>query len=275
MNRKKLWDNGTPNFEPSFDQNEPSLLPFIAEAKTDDNGNPIKTGCVIVCPGGAYYGHASYEGDPVSEYIRDHGISAFTLEYRYYPYDYVAIHADINRAVRWVRYHADEYNIDPDKIAVMGFSAGGHLACAGATVFDYGVETGDEIDKLSCRPDAAILCYPVVSMKRAVTHEDTRFVFIGRYEEEFKEGTLVPRFSGEEAVKEDTPPMFIWHTAADSAVKVENSLFLATSLAKYKIPFELHVFPEGEHGLNLALDFDGGAKAWAPLMIDWLKRMDY
>lgn len=273
MEKIKLWDNGTPFYEESYGQEETFVVPFIVPAKYDENNQPIKTGCVIVCPGGAYCGLAEYEGDPISVFLNDNGISAFTLNYRCKPYDLNAIKADINRAVRWVRYHAEEYNIDPDKIGVLGFSAGGHLACMGATHYDYG-QSGDEIDRVSCRPNAAVLCYPVISMKRELTHEDTRYVLIGRFEEKTKE-QLVMQYSGEESITNDTPPMFIWHTAEDDCVNVKNSIMLAKALSEKNIPFELHIFPEGGHGLNLARDFNGGAKHWPMLCADWLHRLGF
>ena len=274
MEKIKLWENGTPLYDPEFNQEETYMVPFIVPTKYDENGTPIKTGCVIVCPGGAYVGHADYEGDPVSQFLADNNVSAFTLHYRCFPYDFNAIHQDINRAVRWVRYNADKYNIDPEKIGVLGFSAGGNLACLGATHFDYGKDDGDEIDKVSCRPNAAILCYPVISLKREITHEHTRYVLVGRFEETLKE-KLVEELSGENSITSETPPMFIWHTAADTCVMVENSINLASALSAKKIPYELHIFPEGEHGLGLAKNFNGGAKYWPDLCADWLHRLGF
>ena len=279
MKKEMLWNTVPPHFNPEYSVDEnagevPSVTPFIVPEVRDKNGNVKKTGCVIVCPGGSYVGRCdSYEGNEVCEFFNSHGISAFTLNYRVFPYDYNAIRADVNRAVRFVRYHAEKYNIDPEKIAILGFSAGGHLATMGATNFDYGLAEGDEIDRVSCRPDAAILCYAVISMTREVTHEHTRYVLIGRFEEEYK-NKLVQQLSGELAVNKDTPPMFIWHTAADGCVKVENSINMASALSKHKIPFELHVFPDGDHGLGMAQD-TLGTNQWPALMINWLKRMEY
>ena len=279
MERLNLWEGTPPHFDPEkhIDENVnvvPSITPYIVPETKDENGEAKKTGAVIVCPGGSYVGRCeSYEGHDVCEFFNSHGISAFMLNYRVFPYDYHAIRADVNRAVRWVRYHAKKYNIDPEKISLLGFSAGGHLATMGATNFDYGLDEGDEIDRVSCRPDTAILCYAVISMTREVTHEHSRYVLIGRFEEEYKE-TLVKQLSGELAVKEDTPPMFLWHTAQDNCVKVENSLNMASALSAKKIPFELHVFPDGDHGLGMAQETPG-TDQWPMLMINWLKRMDY
>lgn len=267
MEKYYLWDSNVPFYDESFKLEKPFLTPFIAKNESGE-----KTGCVIVCPGGAYCGLADHEGNPVSQYLQTNGISAFTLTYRCKPYDHRAIISDINRAVRWVRYNAQRFNIDPDKIGVLGFSAGGNLALLGATQFDYGLQSGDDIDRVSSRPDAALLCYPVISMKDSLTHDETKYVLVGRSEE--KEA-LAEKYSGENAVKEDTPPMFIWHTAADTCVKVENSIVMAQALAEHKIPFELHIFPEGEHGLGLAENFDGGANAWPSLAVSWLSRLGF
>ncbi len=278
MERIKLWEKDIPYYDPSFineynTEDVPSLTPFIVPETRDESGNVKKTGCVIVCPGGSYVVRADYEGDPLCEFFNKYGISGFTLNYRVEPYDYYAIRADVNRAVRWVRYHAEEYNIDPDKIALLGFSAGGSLATIGATNYDSGLDSGDEIDRVSSRPDAALLCYAVISMTDELTHDYSKHVLIGRLDESIKE-SLATRLSGELAVTEDTPPVFMWHTAADGCVKVENPITMAASLSAKKIPFELHIFDKGDHGLGLATTTPG-ADQWPPLAADWLKRLGY
>lgn len=277
MEKIRLWEN-PPYYNESFiNENNthdvPSLTPFIVPTQKDEDGKNKKTGCVIVCPGGSYVVRADYEGDPVCEFFNKYGISGFTLNYRVEPYDYYAIRADVNRAVRWVRYHADEYNIDPTKIAVLGFSAGGSLATIAATNYDSGLDTGDEIDRVSSRPDAALLCYAVISMTDERTHDYSRHVLMGKFDESLKE-ELKQKLSGELSVTEDTPPVFMWHTAADGCVKVENPIAMAAALSAKKIPFELHVFDKGDHGLGLAGHVPG-ANQWSPLAADWLKRMGY
>ena len=273
-----LWEGTPPYYNEDYINNDntdvvPSLSPYVLPVQKDENGNIKKRGCVIVCPGGSYCCRADHEGGPVCEFFNTHGINGFTLNYRVAPYDYHAIRADVNRAVRWVRYHADEYGIDPDKIALLGFSAGGSLATIGATNYDLGLEEGDEIDRVSCRPDAALLCYAVISMTPELTHDLSRDILIGRFDEEFKE-MLTKQLSGELAVTEDTPPTFMWHTAADNCVIVENSISMATALSAKKIPFELHVFDKGDHGLGLA-ESTPGASQWPALAADWLKRQGF
>lgn len=172
MENIRLWIEGkVPFFNKEYGQPETTLTPYLI-----NDGK--KRGCVIVCPGGAYRIRADHEGGPVAETINKYGVNAFVLNYRVFPYKYPAITEDVLRAVRYVRYHADELNVDPDKIAVLGFSAGGHLANSAMCVFDYGREDGDEIDKVSSRPDGVILCYGVISLMKH-THAGTKEVLIG------------------------------------------------------------------------------------------------
>ena len=259
MERLYLWEKGkVPYFKPEYGQEETTLTPYLL-----NDGK--KSGCVIVCPGGAYRIRADHEGGPVAEEINKYGVNAFVLNYRLFPYKYPAITEDVLRAVRYVRYHADEFNIDPNKIAVLGFSAGGHLANSSMCVFDYGREDGDEIDKVSSRPDGVILCYGVISLKK-YTHGGSKDVLIGGLENEEE---LANKMSGELAVKDDTPPCFIWHTQDDQAVPVWNSLDLYSSLTKQGIPAALHVFPHGQHGLGLAEGHNDVSK-WSELLGLWL-----
>lgn len=259
-----LWESGkVPYFHSSYEQNEPSLTPYLLH-------NGKKNGCVIVCPGGGYGFKSAHECGPIAEKINSYGVSAMTLDYRVAPYQYPAITEDILRAIRYVRYHAEELQIDPHKIAVLGFSAGGHLANSALCAFDYGREDGDEIDRVSSRPDAVILCYAVISLGR-YTHEGTRTNLIGGLANE-KE--LEIRLSGELQVREDTPPCFLWHTAEDTAVPVQNAIQLYQALCEKKIFSELHVFPYGPHGLGLAESFPHVAQ-WADLLGNWLLLMGF
>lgn len=180
-----------------------------------------------------------------------------------YIYEYP--NEDVLRAIRYVRFNADRFGIDPNKIAVLGFSAGGHLANSAMCVFDYGRDDGDEIDKVSSRPDGVVLCYGVISLKK-YTHAGSKDVLIGGLENEEE---LANKMSGELAVKEDTPPCFIWHTQDDQAVPVWNSLDLYSALTKQGISAALHVFPHGQHGLGLAKDKNDVSK-WSELLGCWL-----
>lgn len=257
-----LWENDAPLYQQELGQRDPNLTLYIPEHK-----EPI--GAVIVCPGGAYCCLADHEGEPVARMLNEAGIAAFVLRYRIAPYRHPAMQMDVNRAVRQVRYHAAEWNIKPDKIGVLGFSAGGHLAVTAIEHFDYGQNDGDEIDRVSCRPDAGILCYPVVSMEKEYTHMGSREYLLGKEPSE----ELAHEMSGECSVRDDTPPTFIWHTAEDDCVPVMNSLMLAKALSEKKIPFELHVFPYGGHGMGLAQGHHAGQ--WAPLLVNWLKLNEF
>ncbi len=264
MEKLYLWEKGkTPYFREEYGQEEPNLAPFLL-----NNGK--KNGCVIVCPGGAYCMKGLHEGDPVSRRLNTLGVSAFTLEYRIAPYRYPAVTGDLLRAIRYLRYHADALGIDPEKIAVLGFSAGGHLAVSSLCTFDYGREDGDEIDRVSARPDAAILCYPVVTLGR-YTNRPSRDNLIGGLPDEEE---LERRLSGELAVREDTPPCFLWHTQNDAGVPVYNSLQLYQALCEKNIPSELHVFPFGPHGMGLAEE-DKSVSQWVALLGRWLDLMGF
>ena len=258
----KLWENGTPGFIKEYGQAETTVTPYLL-----DNGK--KNGCVIVCPGGAYVGRAEHECGVVAEMLNANGVSAFTLDYRVFPYKYPFVTEDVLRAVRFVRYNADKFGIDPQKIGVLGFSAGGHLASCAMNIFDYGKD-GDEIDAVSSRPDFGILCYPVVSFD-AYMHSGSRKNLIGGLP---NEKALAIELSLELNVKKDTPPAFIWHTMDDGGVDARNSLELALAMRSHGIPCELHVFQHGAHGLGLAPDNESVSQ-WSALLGQWLKLNKY
>lgn len=268
MEKLYIWNGDVPYFDSSIDQDMPFLTPYRAKGKV--NG---KTGAMIVCAGGSYIVKTEHEGTEVARHFAECGITSFNLSYRVYPYDHKAILADVRRAVKWVRFHAEEYNVDPDKICVIGFSAGGHLATLSATNYDLGTDDGDEIDKLSSRPDAAIISYAVISMTSPSVHEHTRYVLIGR-ESKAERETLAKRYSGELAVNENTPPVFLWHTADDGCVDVENTIDMASSLSRHKVPFEMHIFDKGPHSLGMGKNFPGAGQ-WGRLALDWLRRMGF
>lgn len=260
MESIKLWENGTPYFDENLGQEETTITPYLVK-----DGNASK-GLVIVCPGGGYGMRAYHEGEPIAQMLNKAGISAVVLNYRLAPYRHPAMLTDANRAVKYVRYHAKEWEIDPEKIGILGFSAGGHLAVSACEHYDYGKDDGDEIDKMSSRPNAGIFCYPVATFDESITHMGTLHNLLGEKPDEQLKNSL----SGEKSVPDDCPPVFMWHTSADGAVNVNNSLALAQALRAKQIPFELHVFPYGQHGLGLA-DGDPHVAQWAELLVKWLK----
>jgi acetyl esterase/lipase len=260
----KLWEQGTPYYNPAYNQPEPTLTPYLLDTASQPRG------IVIVCPGGGYSGRADHEGRPIAEMLNAGGINAAVLNYRVAPYKDPTMLCDVTRAVKVVRYNAAKWNIDPEKIGVLGFSAGGHLTVLAIEQYDYGTKDGDEIDEVSSRPNAGVLCYPVVSFTHAGTHVGSMINLLGNDPSE----EMKRKYSGELSVRDDSPPVFLWHTAADGGVPVSNSIEMATALQAKKIPFELHVFPYGNHGLGLAQG-DPHVSQWAPLLVNWLKLLEF
>lgn len=259
----KLWEEDIPGYESVEEKFVPYMKPYLLE-------NDSPRGAVLVLPGGGYGGRADHEGDPVAMWLNSIGLSAFVVHYRVAPYRYPHPLLDAQRAIRLVRHHAEEWNIDPDRIGILGFSAGGHLAATASTYFDEGnPESADAVERDSSRPNASILCYPVISFKDHY-HEGSMFNLLGEEPSEDKRQAL----SLERAVKPETPPAFLWHTADDGAVPVENSLMYARALSEQRIPFELHVFPEGRHGLGLA-EADVSVAQWTGLCEGWLRKIGF
>ena len=246
-----LWTKEAPYTAQSPEQAQPSITEYKVEGSR---------GAVVVCPGGGYSMKADHEGGPIAEMINAAGISAYVLDYRVAPCHYMAPVNDALRAIRMVR------SLGYEKVGILGFSAGGHLTCSAATLYEMAdLDENDPIDRLSSRPDAFVPCYAVVSVKR-YAHVGSRVNLLGEHSDDPE---LLHRFTSCENVTEDTPPAFLWHTASDGAVPVENSLMLAAALSEKKVPFELHIFPEGNHGLGLAPD-NPIVSQWAGLCQKWL-----
>ena len=254
----KLWEN-TPGFDESLNQKEPFITPYLVESKTP-------APCVIVCPGGGYEKLAEYEGGPVCEWLNSIGISAFWLRYRITPYNHKLITNDALRAIRFVRYNAKEYNIDKNKVGILGFSAGGHLCSSAMVHFDDAILNEDDpVDKESSRPDCTVLCYPVISSDAGVANTGSFKNLLG----DDMTIELLDYYSSEKHVKENTSPVFLWHTAEDTAVPCTNSILMAKALREKNIPFEFHIYPEGPHGMGLA---EGKyAQDWTEACGKWLK----
>ncbi len=237
-----LWKDGAPGFDAALGQRAPGLTPCLVEAAR---------GVVVVLPGGGYAMRAEHEGLPVAKMLNDSGISAFVLSYRVAPYRAPVPLLDARRAIRLVRHHAAQLGVAKDKIAVLGFSAGGHLAGCAALMEDGwpGDEASpDPVERESARPDAAILCYPVVSMG-AYAHAGSRENLLGPLADD---PAARRAHSLELQAGKGAPPCFVWHTADDAGVPVQNSLMLCEALARNSTPFSLHVYPHGRHGLGLA-----------------------
>jgi len=227
-------------------------------------------GAVVICPGGGYAHRAEHEGKDIALRFNKLGFHAFVVQYRVAPNRFPAPQQDVFRAIKIVRSRAKEWNVKAAKIAVCGFSAGGHLtACSGTLFNEVQFTVGDETDKCSQKPDALILCYPVISSGEH-GHIGSFVNLLG----EDADMSLREKYSLEKRITTETPPTFLWHTGEDPGVPVENSLLWCLGLRKHKIPFELHVFPEGRHGLGLGVDPDvPEIQVWPELCATWLKKM--
>ncbi|MBN2613626.1 MAG: alpha/beta hydrolase [Bacteroidales bacterium] len=248
----------------------PTISVFLP-SKKNTNGQ-----AVVICPGGGYVRLAyDWEGTDIAKWLNSKGIAAIVLKYRLpgtasSTVGHRSPLLDAQRAMRMVRLHAAEWNIDSRKIGIMGFSAGGHLASTLGTHFDEGIsESADAVDRTSCRPDFMILMYPVISMDSVITHKGSMYSLLGKNPGD----ELINLYSNELQVTENTPPVFIVHSIDDKAVPVENSLRFMKSLKEKGISCEMHLYPTGGHGYSLALG-DHHLSTWPDRCIDWLKWID-
>ncbi len=261
-----LWPNGAPGANGSAEHDVPALLAFPAPKETANGSG------VIVCPGGGYGGLAmDHEGYQIVKWLNDRGIRAWILRYRLGSkgYHHPIQKNDVLRAVRVVRVSAPSKGVDPRRLGIWGFSAGGHLASTAATHFDKAdTNPQDGVDHVSSRPGFAILCYPVISMVDGVTHTGSRRNLLGndRYEDE----KLITLLSNEKQVTAKTPPTFIFHTTEDQAVPVENAIRFYSALQKNGVHCELHVYQKGRHGVGLG-GTDPVLRTWPERLEDWLR----
>lgn len=233
-----------------------------------------KRGAVLICPGGGYGYTSEREAEPIALEFNAAGFHAFVLHYSVAPRKHPQPLLDVSRAIRRIREHAEEWNIVKDKIAVCGFSAGGHVAASLGVHWDKPfLQDGYDDHAETNRPNALILSYPVISSGEH-THRDSFNNLLGAE----PEASLLAEMSLEEQVNEKTPPAFIWHTFEDQLVPVENSLLFAQAMRRLGIPFELHIYPEGPHGLSLATkltatneeQINPHVATWMDLCIQWL-----
>lgn len=278
-----LWPGEIPNFQKTdeVEVSDSSDIVRISKVQSPDiavylPSRKNATGqAVVICPGGGYRILAyDWEGTDIAKWLNAHGIAAVILKYRLpisasniIPHKSPLM--DAQRAMRLVRHHAGDWNIHPDKIGIMGFSAGGHLAATLGTHFDEAhTATGDAIDSLDCRPDFMILMYPVITFSKPFMHRGSKEALIGKN----PDPSLVDYYSNELQVKDNTPPAFMVHAGDDEAVPVENSLVFYQALKDKNIPAELHIYPTGGHGFSLALD-KGYLQTWPDRCLDWLKSL--
>lgn len=231
---------------------------------------------VVICPGGGY-GILAYnwEGTDVAKWFNSKGVAAIVLKYRLpnsksniIPHQSPLM--DAQRAIRMVRANADKWNVKKDRVGIMGFSAGGHLASTAGTHFDNGnTNSADSIERLSCRPDFMILMYPVITMSKPTMHSGSRNNLIGQN----PDSQLANFYSGELNVTKETPPAFLVHASDDKGVPAENSLLFYQALKEKNIPAEMHLYPKGGHGFGLALGI-AGTESWTERCIEWLRGLN-
>ena len=255
MQTFKMWEN-----TPAVAGEEPILEYYPCENKKTDSA-------IVICPGGGYAHRADHEGKGYAEFFNSIGMDAFVLQYRVSPYRFPVELADSRRSIRWVRANSEKFGINPDKIGIMGSSAGGHLAAMTSTYrgeIDY--ENEDEIDKTDYLPNFQVLAYPVI------TTADLSNVHIGSVINLLgdKQLELAQKVDPTLVADEKTPIAFIWHTSDDGAVNVCNSLRYGEKLREQNIKFEMHIFPEGYHGLGLAPNHPHVAQ-WSGLLKNWLE----
>lgn len=260
-----LWKDGAPGAKGAEPKDIPTLTPFLPDPA-------MATGsAIVVCPGGGYGGLADHEGSIYAKWLNANGVAAFVLKYRLGSagYRHPVMLNDAARALRTVRSRAEEWKIDPKRIGIIGSSAGGHLASSLMTHWDEGqADASDPIDRVSSRPDVGILCYPVISMGTN-THAGSKKNLLG----DNPSPELVTFLSSELQVKSNTPPAFLWHTFEDKGVKIENAISFAQALNKVNVPFELHTYQKGPHGIGLGSRDGDPAKLhpWTTACLNWLR----
>ena len=253
-----LWAKDVPGALGNEEKDNPTLTVFKPAEGTASGA------AMVICPGGGYGGLAQHEGKDYAEWLAKHGVTCFVLKYRLGSagYRHPVMLGDAARAVRLVRSQADKFGIDPKRIGIMGSSAGGHLASTLLTHFDEGnSEASDLVERQSSRPDLGILCYPVITLGE-FTHAGSKKNLLGEHPSE----ELVNLLSNELQVTTNTPPTFLWHTYEDTGVVPQNSMLFAMALQKNKVPYELHVYEKGRHGIGLA-----NGHPWTEQCLRWLK----
>jgi acetyl esterase/lipase len=271
-----LWPTGHPGNaggEPTvggspewleLDKENPSITPFLPEPDKR-NGS-----AVVICPGGGYGHHAmGHEGQAIAEWLRDRGVAGIVLRYRCGggKNQQPAPLQDVQRAIRTVRSRASQWGIDPERIGVLGSSAGGHLASTAATMFDDGqADAADPIERLSSRPAFAVLLYPVISMEKGVAHGGSRDNLLGKNPSE----ELVAQWSTDRRVTDKTPPTFIVYATDDKTVPVKNGLLFYEALVEHGVPAEMHIWEKGGHGFGLR-GGDRPVDKWTEPLEPWLR----
>ncbi len=260
-----LWEGDAPGAKGK----EPGDIPGIWLFQP----NKPNGAAIVVCPGGGYSGHAmDHEGKQIGEWLNRHGITAAVVKYRLgSKYNHPIPLGDAQRAIRYVRAKADKWSVDPKRVGILGFSAGGHLSSTVATHFDAGnKDAKDPIDQQSCRPDFAVLLYPVITLEGPFAHIGSRNNLLGKN----PDAKLVDSLCNDRQVTKDTPPTFLVHTSEDSGVRPENSVLFYLACKKNGVPAELHIYEKGQHGLGLGKK-DTPFASWPDRCISWMDGRGY
>lgn len=262
----RLWEGEAPGAIGAADHDVPVVAWWPAARQA------APSAALVICPGGGYGHLADHEGSDYARWLNAQGISAFVLRYRLgsHGYRHPVMLVDVSRAIRLVRHGHERFHVDPGRVGVMGSSAGGHLALTACMHGGGGDDRAvDPIDRGSARPDLGILCYPVVSMMPDKAHGGSRRNLLG----DAPDDAVARELSGELAASGDMPPLFIWHTWDDAAVKLEPILELCMRLKSLERPYELHVYETGPHGLGLGVrPYDATKKLhpWTVECCRWL-----
>jgi acetyl esterase/lipase len=258
-----LWDDNSTN-----NGSNPAYRPKITIYYPALRGNlkdKQKLAAVLICPGGGYHIQAPHEGQPFAQLFALYGIVGVVLTYRVNPDRWPAAYSDATRAMHLLKDNAERLNLDPEKIGIMGFSAGGHLASTVATQPDLYRNPEDELNgRFSARPNRVILGYPVISFVDS-PHMGSAKALLG----ENPDPVMARQLSNEKQVTDNNPPAFLFHLADDKAVPVQNSLMFAQACIEHNVPVELHVFPAGGHGVGMALEYPE-IRTWVDNLMNWL-----
>ncbi|SDL43416.1 Acetyl esterase/lipase [Catalinimonas alkaloidigena] len=266
-----LWPDGAPGAKGYEAKDQPNLTVFLPPADRATGA------AVVVCPGGGYHHLAmEKEGFHVAEWLNSLGVAAFVLKYRLGSdeaggYRHPAMLQDAQRAIRTVRRRAKEYSIDPKRVGIMGFSAGGHLAATAGTHYDAGnADAKDRIERLSSRPDFMVLIYPVITLEQSFTHAGSRHYLLGDH----PEASLVHSLSNETQVDSLTPPAFLVHANDDQSVPPQNSVYFYLALKEAGVSAELHLYDHGGHGFGMAdgASYSTGQTLNDPMLHSWTRR---
>jgi acetyl esterase/lipase len=262
---ENLWSGAAPGALGTSSDDVPSISVFLPPHWQASGAG------MVICPGGAYkLLMSSYEGDDIARWLNSFGVAAFVLKYRIAPrYRYPAPLLDARRAIRYVRFNAERFGIHPDRLGIIGFSAGGHLASTVITHFDPGdAQSSDQVERVSSRPDFAILAYPIVTFHAPYTHAESVANLLGPD----PDPAMLDELSNELHVTRDTPPTFLFHTAQDQPVPADNSVLFYEAMRRAGVPGELHIYAEGPHGVGLA---NGHGRApRVPSLLSWPERAE-